>query len=233
VAFQKLKLHSGATGAALDLQAVCAASRLMAESYGFMFGAKGMVTGVLLKDVEERNAATPALAPANDYVRRAQGPHLELDGRTIYQLWRHGEPGAKPKLRWHKGVVAYLGHRGRFPWFRVDYDDGDSGIIGMAALRDIIARMPAEPPIIAQEPAVAATSPSPAPVPTSPQPRAAPSGKRGNGGARSVEWAPDVTDPKVGTLRRSARREKAARALGLLTKESMQDARVADAYASL
>jgi hypothetical protein len=32
---------------------LCAASRLMAESYGFMFGPKGMVTGVLNQDVEE------------------------------------------------------------------------------------------------------------------------------------------------------------------------------------
>ena len=53
VVFRDLKLHSGAGGAALPLEAVCAASRLMAESYGFMFGAKGMVTGVLNKDVEE------------------------------------------------------------------------------------------------------------------------------------------------------------------------------------
>ncbi len=53
VVFRDLKLQSGAGGAALPLEAVCAASRLMAESYGFMFGAKGMVTGVLNKDVEE------------------------------------------------------------------------------------------------------------------------------------------------------------------------------------
>jgi hypothetical protein len=53
VVFHRLKQSGGATGAELPVEALCAASRLMAESYGFMFGPKGMVTGVLNKDVED------------------------------------------------------------------------------------------------------------------------------------------------------------------------------------
>ena len=197
--------------------------------------------GVSLNDVEVRNAAVPALAPVNDYVRQSLGPHMELDGKKIYQLWRHSEPGAKARLRWHAGTATYLGHRGRFAWFRVDYDDGDSCIISMANLRAIIARMPSEPPIITPEPTLAPV-PAPAPVPAlptrspasppPPPPAAAvaqPSGKR----ALSVRWAPGIVEPAssaAGTLRRSARQEKAARALGVLTKESLQDVRVAAIY---
>ena len=198
--------------------------------------------GVSLNDVEERNASVPALAPVNDYVRQSLGPHMELDGKKIYQLWRHSEPGAKARLRWHAGTATYLGHRGRFAWFRVDYDDGDSCIISMANLRAIIARMPSEPPIITPEPTLVPVPalPTLAPVPAlptlapaSPSPSAAaaaqPSGKR----ALSVRWAPGIVEPAssaAGTLRRSARQEKAARALGVLTKESLQDVRVAAIY---
>lgn len=47
------RLKEGSSGAQLPVPELCAASRLMAESYGFMFGPKGMVTGVLNKDVED------------------------------------------------------------------------------------------------------------------------------------------------------------------------------------
>jgi hypothetical protein len=189
-------------------------------------------SGVKLVDVEARNASAPVRAPANDYVRQAQGPHLELDGKSIYQLWRHNEPGAKAKLRWHSGVATYLVHRGRFAWFRVDYDDGDSGIISMAVLRDINARMPAELPIMDKEPAAAAPPPTPAPVLSDAEPCAAPGGKRSGKGARAVKWVPEVVEPREGTLRRSARHEKTARALGVRSTVSLQDVRVSSAYAS-
>jgi hypothetical protein len=113
----------------------------------------------------------------------------------------------------------------------VDYDDGDSGIISMAALRDIIARMPAELPIMGQEPA-AAPPPTPALVLSDAEPCAAPGGKRSGKGARAVKWAPEVVEPHVGTLRRSARQEKAARALGVRSTVSLQDVRVSSAYAA-
>lgn len=53
---------SGSGGAALPVEVTCAASRQMAQSYAYMFGVGGIVTGVLNKDVAENTGGFEAAA---------------------------------------------------------------------------------------------------------------------------------------------------------------------------
>jgi hypothetical protein len=199
--------------------------------------------GVDKASVELRAAAAPA-QPVTYTMR--PGDHMELDGRQIYQLWRHGEAGGQSVLKWHVGTATYLGHRGRWAWFRVDYDDGDSVNMTLDKLRAVIESMPPTPPPgVAVEVAPPPTAPVPAEAPVAPVVEAQPLGigpaapvaagggkQQRRAGRKSVTWAAEVHEPAP-TLRRSSRRAARERLASTRTKESLQDVRVASVYASL
>jgi hypothetical protein len=199
--------------------------------------------GVDKASVEARATAAPAQPSAYD---KRTGDHMELDGRQIYQLWRHGEANGQHALKWHAGTATYLGHRGRWAWFRVDYDDGDSVNMTMGKLRAIIENMPpappagvaagAEPPLPPAAPAAGPVAPALVVQPAGGLPAAfvaaADAGQQRRPGRKSVSWAAGVHDP-VPRERRSSRRAVREPVAITRTRESLQDERVAAVYASL
>lgn len=158
-------------------------------------------SGIKAVVAEEKEAAAPT--PQDVYVQKLAGPHQQYNGMQPYQQWHHESPDGLGELKWHSGVVTYLGHKGRAPFFRNDFDDGDSTIVNTTALRAIVARMPSPSPTLSSS----SNSDNPSDTPSLP-PSTSPKRLRSSSTCvrvpkKNVKWPLGLHEPAP-TVRRGA-----------------------------